>query len=51
MGFKVFFGTLVHSKLAEQIEIIENGAIGFDEETGEVSTFIVYRITKHACVK
>ena len=35
---RVYRGTLVHSRVLEQIEVLQDHLLGFDENLGEVST-------------
>ena len=47
---RVYRGTLVHSRVLEQIEVLEDHLLGFDENNlGEVSTCIVKSILMYIC--
>ena len=36
---RVYRGTLVHSRVLEQIEVLQDYLLGFDENLGEVSNY------------
>ena len=39
---RVYRGTLVHSRILEQIEVLQDYLLGFDENLGEVSNYCMH---------